>query len=250
MTLPDLYSPDRYLLECRGVSRRLPAPEQRLLVDDLSFGVAKAEVLAVLGPSGAGKSSLLRLLNRLDEPTSGVVLLDGRDYRELSPQTLRRRVGLIMQRAYLFPGTVAENVRFGPRQQGRTLPDAEAEFLLEQVGLAGYAERDVATLSGGEAQRVAITRALANSPELLLLDEPTSALDEAAKQGVEALLGSLIRQRGLACVWVTHDAAQAGRMADSVLLLEAGRLAALGYAAEVLDARGIEAKVRKSEVSR
>jgi len=225
---------DRYLLECRNVSRRLPGPAKTFLLEDVSFGVAKAEVLAVLGPSGAGKSTLLRLLNRLDEPTGGTILLGGEDYRSLAPRTLRRRVGMIMQRAYLFPGTVAENVRFGPAQHGLAISDGEIENLLNQVGLAGYGDRDAGTLSGGEAQRVAITRALANSPEVLLLDEPTSALDELAKEGVETLLESLIRQRGLTCVWVTHDAAQAGRMADLVLLLEAGRVTGFGRAAEVL----------------
>jgi putative ABC transport system ATP-binding protein len=225
---------DRYVLECRGVSRELPGPARTLLLDNINFGVAKADVLAVLGPSGAGKSSLLRLLNRLDEPTSGEILLDGEDYRKISPRTLRRRMGMVMQRAYLFPGTVAENVRFGPLQDGRAIGNAEIESLLDQVGLAGYAERDAITLSGGEAQRVAITRALANSPEVLLLDEPTSALDELAKRDVEALLESLIHKRGLTCVWVTHDAAQAARMADSVLLLEAGRAVGFGSAAEVL----------------
>jgi putative ABC transport system ATP-binding protein len=237
------------VLECQGVSRVLPAPERKTLLDDISFGVAKAEVLAVLGPSGAGKSSLLRLLNRLDEPTSGIVRLDGEDYRGLSAQTLRRRVGMIMQRAYLFPGTVAENVRFGPAQQGRTMADVEIASLLEQVGLEGFAGREVKTLSGGEAQRVAITRALANSPEVLLLDEPTSALDEVAKQGVETLLESLIRQRGLTCVWVTHDAAQAGRMADSVLLLEGGKMSAFGRAAEVLSSREVALEIQSGGVA-
>jgi putative ABC transport system ATP-binding protein len=219
------------VLECRGVSRELPAPEKISLLDNISFSVARAEVVAVLGPSGAGKSTLLRLLNRLDEPTSGTILLTGDDYRTLSPQTLRRRVGMIMQRAFLFPGTVAENVRFGPLQQGRTMADAEVASLLEQVGLEGYAERDV------------------NSPEVLLLDEPTSALDEMAKQGVETLLESLIRKRGLTCVWVTHDAAQAGRMADSVLLLERGKMAAFGSAAEVLRSREVALQIQSGEVS-
>ena len=90
-------------LECRGVSRELPAPEKTSLLHNISFSVARAEVVAVLGPSGAGKSTLLRLPNRLDEPTSGTILLTGDDYRTLSPQALRRRVGMIMQRAYLFP---------------------------------------------------------------------------------------------------------------------------------------------------
>lgn len=223
-----------YFLECREISRELPAPESRTLLREVSFGVAKGEVLAVLGPSGAGKSTLLRLLNRLDELTAGVVLLEGEDYRRLSPRDLRRRVGMIMQRAFLFPGTVAENVCFGPIQHELSMSSGQVEELLEQVGLAGYSNRDAGTLSGGEAQRVAITRALANEPELLLLDEPTSALDQATKESVEALLESIIRQRGLACVWVTHDAAQASRMADSVLRLEAGRAVAFGPANQIL----------------
>jgi len=223
-----------YLLECREVSRELPAPESKLLLRGVSFGVAKGEVLAILGPSGAGKSTLLRLLNRLDEPTAGTILLDGQDYRELCPRALRRRVGMIMQRAHLFPGSVAQNVCFGPSQHGLSMGAAEVESLLDQVGLAGYSDRDAGTLSGGEAQRVAITRALANSPELLLLDEPTSALDPASKESVEQLLGSIVRERALACLWVTHDAGQAGRMADSVLRLEAGRVADFGSASDLL----------------
>ena len=228
------------ILECAGLRRELPAVEKnipvKLLLDNIDLTIDRAEVLAVFGPSGAGKSTFLRLLNRLDEPTSGTVLLDGTDYLTLNPRDLRRRIGMVMQRAYLFPGTIADNVRFGPKQAGKVLSDQSVEGLLAQVGLAGFGDRNALTLSGGEAQRVAITRALANEPDILLLDEPTSALDEVAKLGVESLLESLIRQRHLTCVWVTHDAAQAARMADKVLLLEAGRMTAHGNARELLHA--------------
>jgi putative ABC transport system ATP-binding protein len=228
------------ILECAALRRELPAVGEispaRLLLDNITLQIERAEVLAVLGPSGAGKSTFLRLLNRLDEPTGGTVLLDGVDYRTLKPPDLRRRVGMVMQRAFLFPGTIADNVRFGPKQAGKVLSDQTVEDLLAQVGLAGFADRNALTLSGGEAQRVAITRALANEPDVLLLDEPTSALDEAAKLGVESLLESLIRQHHLTCVWVTHDAAQAARMADKVLLLQAGRMTAHGNARELLHA--------------
>jgi len=114
-------------LETKHLSRSLVG---RVLVSDLSVQVRPGEVLAVVGPSGAGKSSFLRLLNRLDEPTGGTVRLNGQDYRELSPQQLRRRVGMVMQVAYLFPGTVAANVAFGPRQCGeRFRPEQIASVL-------------------------------------------------------------------------------------------------------------------------
>jgi putative ABC transport system ATP-binding protein len=224
------------MLACSNLGRTLPPPDARSLLSDVSFALERGEVLAVVGPSGAGKSTLLRLLNRLDEPTSGTVLLQETDTRTLAPRELRRRMGMVMQRAYLFPGTVAENVAFGPRQQNQTISLAEIDDLLAQVGLPGYASRDALTLSGGEAQRVAITRALANRPEVLLLDEPTSALDEAARRGVETLLESLIREHHLTCVWVTHSVEQARTMADKVLAIDAGRSAAYGSAAEVLHA--------------
>ena len=224
------------MLSCSQLEHTLPPPESRTLLADVSFELERGEVLAVVGPSGAGKSTLLRLLNRLDEPTHGTVLLNETDTRTLAPRELRRRVGMVMQRAYLFPSTVGENVAFGPRQRGQMISSDEIEGLLAHVGLAGYASRDALTLSGGEAQRVAITRALANEPEVLLLDEPTSALDEVARRGVEDLLESLIRERHLTCVWVTHSIDQARTMADKVLALASGRVKAYGAAAEVLRA--------------
>jgi putative ABC transport system ATP-binding protein len=223
-----------YLLECVHLRRVLPGDPGRLLLDDIHFELVQGDVLGVLGPSGAGKSSLLRLLNRLDEPTSGTVLLDGQDYREIAPRQLRRRIGMVMQRAFLFPGTVAENIAFGPKQAGREITSGAIDDLLSQVALDGYAPREASTLSGGEAQRVAILRALANEPELLLLDEPTSALDDASKLAVEKVFASLIERRGLTCIWVTHDGRQARRLARKVLLLENGRVKASGQIEDVL----------------
>jgi putative ABC transport system ATP-binding protein len=218
-------------LETVNLSR---AVRDRVLVRDISVRVQPGEVLAIVGPSGAGKSSLLRLLNRLDEPTSGTVHLNGQDYRELAPQQLRRRVGMVMQTAYLFAGTVAANVAFGPRQRKeRFLPQQIAE-LLERVGLPGYQDRDVSNLSGGEAQRVSLARTLANAPEALLLDEPTSALDDVSARGIEDLVLSIIRERRMTCVIVTHNTVQARRIADRTMILEAGTLAALGRTKEVL----------------
>ena len=205
-------------------------------MDDISIEVARGDILAVVGPSGSGKSSFLRLLNRLDEPTAGTVLVDGIDYRGIAPRELRRKVGMVTQRAFLFPGTVAANLRFGPQQRGEILPNTAVTELLKRVGLPGYEERDVTNLSGGEGQRVCLARALANSPAVLLLDEPTSALDEESKRGIEGLIEDIMRNNGLTCVMVTHDVAQARRMADHALILENGRVARTGPVAEVLHA--------------
>jgi len=206
------------------------------LVADISVEVQRGEILAVVGPSGSGKSSFLRLLNRLDEPTSGSVFLENVDYHQIPPRDLRRKVGMVNQRAFLFPGTVYQNVSFGPRQWGKEMSESGVDELLARVGLAGYALRDVTNLSGGEAQRVSLARALANSPIVLLLDEPTSALDDEAKAGVESLIHDIIRETHLTCLMVTHDTAQAARMATRVMVLDHGHMTRIGAVSEVLHA--------------
>lgn len=206
------------------------------IVSEISIEVIRGELLGVVGPSGSGKSSLLRLINRLDEPTSGTVFLDGQDYRQLAPRELRRRVGMVTQRPFLFPGDVLSNLRFGPLQRGEILSDDDAAQLLERVGLPGYSRRAVMNLSGGEQQRVSLARALANHPEVLLLDEPTSALDDRAKLGIEQLIRRLVNETSLTCLMVTHDADQARRICDRIAIVEAGRLVQTGTPAEVLRA--------------
>jgi len=218
-------------LEAEHLSRAVVG---KVITNNISVQVHVGEILAVVGPSGSGKSSFLRLLNRLDEPTNGVVRLRGQDYRELVPEELRRRVGMVMQSAYLFPGTVAENIKYGPSQQGSSLPVEQIAALLQRVGLSGYQKRDVSNLSGGEAQRVSIARTLANAPEVLLLDEPTSALDEESAREVEDLLLDIIRERQMTCVIVTHNNAQAGRLADRTMIIEDGKPVAVGPTSEVL----------------
>jgi putative ABC transport system ATP-binding protein len=211
------------------------------IVREASFTLGAGEVVAITGASGAGKSSLLRLLNRLDAPTAGRVWLEGVDTSELDVHELRRRVGMVMQEANLFPGTVADNLGYGPALLSTLAPGnadptsakgrqiwgtraEEVEELLATVGLGGYAERDVAGLSGGEAQRVSLARTLANRPQVLLLDEPTSALDDAAKRVVEeALRAAMARVEG-GCLIVTHDAAQAARLAQRTLVMREGVL--------------------------
>jgi putative ABC transport system ATP-binding protein len=206
------------------------------IVNDVSLEVFRGELLGIVGASGSGKSSLLRLLNRLDEPTSGTVYLEGVDYRTIAPRELRRRLGMVTQRPYLFPGTVGFNLQFGPQQRDETLSPERIHALLQQVGLPGFADRDVAKLSGGEQQRVSLARALANEPEMLLLDEPTSALDEDAKLGVEQLIRQLATVTGRTFILVTHDREQARRICDRLGTMQLGRLTHIGNPTEVLRA--------------
>jgi putative ABC transport system ATP-binding protein len=187
---------------------------------------------SVFGPSGSGKSTLLRLLNRLADPDSGSVIYEGRDVRGLDPLALRREVSLVPQLPALIDGTVHDNVAYGPRLAGRSF---DTRTCLELAGLdATFAERDASKLSVGEQQRVMLARALALEPRVLLLDEPTSALDSAARDAVEAALRGLRETTAISIVVVTHDIAQARRLADYVVRIEGGRVIAEGPMPKVL----------------
>lgn len=182
----------------------------RQVLRGLDLRIARGAT-AVVGPSGVGKSTLLRLLNRLADPDAGTVRFGGTDVRELDPLELRRRACLVPQLPAPLPGTVADNVRYGPALCGR---EADVRRSLELAGLdGGYAKREAERLSVGEQQRVMLARALALDPEVLLLDEPTSALDERARTGVEATLVRLVHELGVSAVVVTHDRGQARRLA-------------------------------------
>jgi putative ABC transport system ATP-binding protein len=214
--------------------------EGQPILNGINFRIETGERVAIFGPSGAGKSTLIRLLNRLDEPTAGAVYLEGQDYRKIPPRTLRRRLGMVMQQPYLFPGTVAENLRFGPQANGETLDDVEIDRLLRGVDLDGFADREVSKLSGGEAQRVNLARTLANKPNILLLDEPTSSLDSKAKREVEETIFAVLDAQPVTCILVSHDRDQVRRMSERVLVLREGKLAADGPVEEVLLAQSMD----------
>ncbi|APX97500.1 ABC transporter ATP-binding protein [Natronorubrum daqingense] len=204
------------------------------IVDEVSIRIDEGAVLAIVGPSGAGKSSFLRLLNRLDEPTAGTVTLSGRDYREIDPQTLRKRIGLIPQDSALQSGTVRENIAISDRIRGEPVDDRRVSELLEQMRLTGYEDRPITDLSGGERQRVSIARTLYVEPDVLLLDEPTAHLDAATEATIEQLLADRIADDDLTCVLVTHDTAQAKRLGDRVVEFADGTVVAEGEPDEVL----------------
>lgn len=206
------------LFECDRVSFRRGG---RVVLGELTFGVDEGST-CIAGPSGAGKSTLLRLFNRLADPVVGTVRYRGRDVRDYDVLALRREVGLVPQLPALLEGTVAMNVGFGARLAGRV---AEVGAALDLAGLdESFEDRSAGRLSVGEQQRVMLARALALQPRVLLLDEPTSALDERSKAAVERTLLDLRERLSLSFVFVTHERAQAERLADRIVWLEAGRL--------------------------
>ena len=191
----------------------------RTVLDDISVEIG-AGTTAVVGQSGAGKSTLLRLLNRLADPDIGTVSYHGRDLREYDVLALRREVALVPQLPAPLAGTVAENVAYGPALCGEGC-DVDEPLLL--CGLdPGFAKRMARSLSVGEQQRVMLARALALKPAVLLLDEPTAALDEKARAAVERTLDDLRARLSVDIVLVTHDRAQAERLADRQIVLHDG----------------------------
>jgi ABC-type proline/glycine betaine transport system ATPase subunit len=221
------------LFELERVSlRRGGAPVLRELSARLPDGAS-----CLAGPSGSGKSTVLRLLDRLADPESGVVRYQGEDVRDRDPLALRREVGLVPQLPALLAGTVEENIRFAA-ELGDREPDVPR--LLELAGLdASFAERDGARLSVGEQQRAMLARALALEPRVLLLDEPTSALDARARAAVEATLRDLRRRLDISLVLVTHDLGQARRMSDWLVRIDEGHAVEQGPTARILDGTAV-----------
>jgi putative ABC transport system ATP-binding protein len=202
--------------------------EGRLVLDRAGACFARGVVTALVGPSGAGKTSLLRCLNRLEQPEDGEVLLDGTDIRTILPTELRRRVGMIFQTPVLFEGGVEANLRYGI-----DCTDEDLANSLEGAGLdESFLERSSTALSVGQAQRVCIARALVRDPEVLLMDEPTSALDKNAAARIEDLIGELM-DRDLTIVLVTHNLEQARRVASEGVLLMEGRVVTAGAISEI-----------------
>ncbi len=216
---------NKYILEHVGYTVTNPhTGVSREILCDINLTIPAGEILTITGPSGSGKSSLLLLLNLMRDVTTGRILLDGEDIRQLDVLELRRRVGIVFQKPYLFKGTVEYNVLLGPRLRGVT-PDFSPTQLLEKVGLSpSILQQEATSLSGGEQQRVTLARTLANNPEVLLLDEVTASLDSNSARFIEDLVRELCREQGLTVVWVTHDLEQVERVGDNNVMLVEGRL--------------------------
>ena len=209
-------------------------------IDRVSFAIAPGEFFSLLGPSGCGKTTTLRILAGFERPSSGRVLIDGRDASGVPPH--RRDTNLVFQSYALFPHmTVYENVAFGPRRKERRRLLARGEVdrvvreALATVRMEPFADRYPRELSGGQQQRVALARALANRPRVLLLDEPLGALDLKLRQEMQFELKRIQREVGISFVYVTHDQGEALTMSDRVAVMNAGRIEHLGPPQEVYE---------------
>jgi osmoprotectant transport system ATP-binding protein len=224
-------------IEFKGVTKRYP--DGTVAVDNLNLTVEDGTITVFVGPSGCGKTTSLRMINRMIEPTSGSVLLDGKDIRDSDPALLRRGIGYVIQHAGLFPHrTVLDNVATVPLLTGWDKAKARkrAAELLETVGLpAELGKRYPAQLSGGQQQRVGVARALAADSPVLLMDEPFSAVDPIVREELQDELLRLQTQLGKTIVFVTHDIDEAVRLGDKVAVLRVGGvLAQYGTPSDVL----------------
>jgi putative spermidine/putrescine transport system ATP-binding protein len=193
------------------------------VVKDFNLGIEKGEFVSLLGPSGCGKTTVLRMVAGFETPTSGAILVDGKDVTAL--KTSERKVGMVFQAYALFPNlTVAQNVAFGLRVAGRPKAEIDARVaeMLALIGLPELGGRFPFQLSGGQQQRVALARALAPSPQVLLLDEPLSALDAKIRVSLRSEIREIQRELGITTIFVTHDQEEALSMSDRIVVMNGG----------------------------
>ena len=205
-------------------------------VNNVSLEIAKGEIFALLGSSGCGKSTLLRMLAGFETPTSGQIILDGRNLADLPPY--ERPMNMMFQSYALFPHlTVWDNIAFGLRREGlpKDVVASRVEAMLKLVQLGKYAQRKPHQLSGGQQQRVALARSLAKQPLLLLLDEPLGALDKKLREQTQIELVNIIEQVGVTCVMVTHDQEEAMTMASRIAVMSEGRFLQVGAPGDIYE---------------
>jgi len=212
---------------------------ETLAVDAVSLEVARGECVFLVGPSGCGKTTTLKVVNRLADPDAGTVRVGGSDVRASAPHELRRRIGYAFQQVGLFPHlTVAENVGVTPSllgwERARIAARVDALLALVELEPAAFRGRRPAQLSGGQAQRVGLARALAAEPELLLLDEPFGALDPLTRDRLQQWFARIRRELALTVMFVSHDMTEALLLADRIAVMDAGRVVQVGAPAELL----------------
>ncbi|MBK0034429.1 glutamine ABC transporter ATP-binding protein GlnQ [Erwinia sp. S43] len=224
------------MIEFKNVSKHFGATQ---VLHDIDLKIEKGEVVVIIGPSGSGKSTLLRCINKLEEITSGELIVDGLKVNDpkVDDRLIRQEAGMVFQQFHLFPQMSAlDNVAFGPiRVRGAKKEDAQrlAKELLGKVGLAERANHFPSELSGGQQQRVAIARALAVKPKMMLFDEPTSALDPELRHEVLKVMQDLAEE-GMTMVIVTHEVGFAQKVASRLIFIDKGRIAEDGNPDELI----------------
>ncbi|MGG2141515.1 glutamine ABC transporter ATP-binding protein GlnQ [Symbiopectobacterium sp. RP] len=224
------------MIEFKNVSKHFG---QTKVLHDINLNINQGEVVVIIGPSGSGKSTLLRCINKLEEITSGGLIVDGLKVNDpkVDERLIRQEAGMVFQQFYLFPHlTALENVAFGPiRVRGASKAEAEklALELLVKVGLPERANHFPSELSGGQQQRVAIARSLAVKPKLMLFDEPTSALDPELRHEVLTVMKDLADE-GMTMVIVTHEVGFAHKVASRLIFIDKGRIAQDGDPEELI----------------
>ena len=219
------------LIELKNVKKSF---DGNVVIDDFSLSVKKGEFVTFLGPSGCGKTTILRMLGGFELPTSGTILLDGKDISMLPPNM--RPINTVFQKYALFPHlNVYDNIAFGLKLKKvpKKEQDEKVKKALDLVDLEGFEKRDISTLSGGQQQRIAIARAIVNEPEVLLLDESLSALDYKMRKEMQIELKNMHKRLGITFIFVTHDQEEALTMSDKVVVMADGEIQQIGTPEEI-----------------
>ena len=223
-----------YIIELKNISKCYEG--DTAAVDNVSLSIAKGEFVTLLGPSGCGKTTILRMIGGFELPTSGQILLGGKDISKLPPN--ERPINTVFQKYALFPYlNIYDNIAFGLKLKKlpKDVIDEKVRHVLDVVDLEGFERRRVHTLSGGQQQRVAIARAIVNEPEILLLDEPLGALDYKMRKEMQLELKLMHEQLGITFIFVTHDQEEALTMSDKIVVMSNGEIQQVGTPEEIYD---------------
>ena len=209
------------------------------ILKDVNLRIEDGEFMVLVGPSGSGKTTMLKMVNRLLEPTDGNIYMNGKRIKDYDERELRLSTGYVLQAIALFPNlTVAENIALIPEMKGWTQSQiaSKTEELLDKVGLSStdYAHRLPSELSGGEQQRIGIVRAIIAEPKILLMDEPFSALDAISRKQLQSLTKDLHKEFGMTTIFVTHDTDEALKLGDRIAVLQEGEIVQVANAETIL----------------